>query len=86
MSPTVKGLIAVGITAAVGYAAYRYFMQNKRAYVRVLLKNNVTTGSSIALMTFDEGFLREWAKAARKNDSNFSYNSKQYKTIGGTAV
>ncbi len=83
---TRNGLIAVSVVLVGGALAWKFLLQNRRAYVRAILKNNASTGSSIALMAFDEGFLKEWAKAARKNQDKFSYNGKEYNTKGGKAI
>lgn len=85
-SSTRNGLIAVALIGVAGYFAFRYFTRTKRAYINVLLKNNVTTGSSVALMTFDEPFLRAWAKAAKKAEKTFDYSGKTYNTQGGKTV
>jgi hypothetical protein len=83
---TRNGLIAVAVVVVGGALAWKFLLRTRRAYVRTILKNNASTGSAITLMSFDEGFLKQWAKAARKNDKTFAYQGKEYNTIGGKSI
>lgn len=83
---TRNGLIALAVIGIGGVLAWKFLLQTKRAFVRIITKKGAYKGSAITLMTFDEGFLKEWAKAVRKDKPKFSYNGKEYNTQGGKAA
>jgi hypothetical protein len=76
-----KTIVWIGVYGVVAYGIY-YVVKNM--YVTPREKNIVTIfGSSYS--SFDDGYLKEWAKAKKSNASEFTYNGKVYLTVGGRA-
>lgn len=80
-----KTIIWIGVYALVGYGAY-YMFFSKSADVRRIISSGASTGTPEQLSNFEAGFLRAWAKAARKGDTSFMYQQKSFFTKGGRAV
>lgn len=79
-----KTLVWIGIYAVVGYGAY-YFIFSKRAYANKIISSGKYTSSVDNLLSFDKGFLKQWAKAATRDEVVFTYNGVVYNTLGGRA-
>jgi hypothetical protein len=76
-----KTLMYIGVYGVVAFGIY------------VAAKNNLVSKrqKSIALINdakykvFEDGFLKEWAKASKSGAAEFTYKSKIYITNGGRA-
>lgn len=81
-----KGIITVVVVAAVGYLAYKYLLlkKDKRFYAQTIINEGYyTSGIENLMKAFDEDFLKEWAKAAKKGNASFEYQGMVYNTQGG---
>ena len=80
-----NGLIVVAITLAVVGGAWYFYSHTKRFYATRITK--LGGSSNLAgLLTFDEGYLKQWAKGLSKGKDRFVYQGKEYYTAGGKAV
>ena len=86
MNKTTNGIIAVLVIAGIGYFAYMKLYGRKHKFAKKIIDaGNYSSSGMAVLHTFDEGFLKEWAKASKKATPTFSYQNKIYNTKGGTA-
>lgn len=85
MNKTAKGIIAVIVVAGVVYGAYKLSFKNKRAMARFIVKKGMAANLT-TLMTFDEGYVKEWYKGVKANKPTFTYNGVEYNTQGGIKV
>lgn len=84
-SKNVRGaLVVLGVVVIVA-GVYYFYSHNKRYYAKEIV-NFGGSDSFVGLMGFEEGYLKEWAKALVKAKQSFSYNGKTYNTQGGTAI
>jgi len=82
MNKTLKGILAVTIVGGLVYLAYTQSKGNFGKYVLIITeKGNAENAQK--LLTFDEKFLKEWAKASKKDFPTFEYQGKTYNTKGG---
>lgn len=72
--------------AAAGVGVYYYLTHNKRHYAEVVLKLGGAGGGLKALLSYDSGYVKAWAKAIKAGNNTFSYNGKTFHTKGGKAV
>jgi hypothetical protein len=79
-----RTLLWIGIYAAVAYGGY-YLYFSKDRFAKQIKSLGKSAGTLETLKTFDLGFLRAWASAARKNEPNFTFKGKIYVTQGGKA-
>ena len=77
-----KTLVWIGIYAVVGYGAY-YLFFSKRAYAKKIIASGKYSSSIDNLLSFDMSYLRDWAKAATKNEAVFTHKGLVYNTQGG---
>lgn len=84
MNKTTKGIITVVAVLAIAGGVWYYTSQNKRAYATIILRSGKASNYA-SLLTFDEPFLRSWAKATKRNLETFIHNGKEYLTQGGKA-
>jgi len=84
MSKNMKGIITVAVIIALAGAAYLFLHKTKKTYANAIVKSG-KHGNFAFIMTFDEGFLKEWAKAVKNGSGTFRYNGKAYFTQGGTS-
>ena len=85
MNKNLRGLIAVALVGGIGYGVYRLAFKKKNAYAKYIFSHG-KNDSMVALMSFDEPYLKEWVRAIRKNKDTFQYLDKTYNTNGGRAV
>lgn len=84
MNKNTKGIVTIIAVLAVAGGVWYFTTQNKRAYASIISKSG-NAGNFAALLTFDEPFLRSWAKATKRNLETFIHNGKEYLTKGGKA-
>jgi hypothetical protein len=82
MNKNTKGIIAVLAVAAVTVVAVRLLFKSKRAYASVIIKAGKAQ-NYVMLLSFDENYLRAWAKAVKKGQDTFTVNGNSYNTTGG---
>lgn len=85
MNSTTKGIISVVIVGALVYGVYMLTYGKKHHYATIILKFGKSTGTMAQLHTFDEKFLKSWAKASMRNEPTFTLDGKVYNTQGGSA-
>ena len=89
-----KNKIYIGISLAIlavgGYLVYTKFLvaptRTKEENIAIIVSNNFSLNKNNLLLSFDDGFLNEWATAVTKGKKTFNYNRKDYNTQGGTAL
>ena len=82
----VKIVVVVALLMGAGaYFVFRKKKLTKTQKVTALLTNpNAAPGSNyISLISFEDGYIDAWYKAAQAGDLTFGYNNKVYKTRGG---
>jgi hypothetical protein len=77
-----KGLLVVLGVSAMVFAAWYMYSHTKRYYAKTIVKLGGNRNFA-ALMTFQEGYLKAWAKALIKAKTQFSFEGKDYNTAGG---
>jgi hypothetical protein len=80
-----NGYIAVAVTVAVLGAAWYMYSHTKRFYAAKITRLGGSSGFAV-LMTFDQGYLKAWAKAIGKAKPTFTYDGNNYNTQGGMLV
>ena len=85
MTKNVKGILTVVSVVAVVLTAYHFTHRNSKAYAKQIVKLGGSAGY-VVLLTFDEAFLKEWAKALSDGKANFSYKNSLYNTQGGKKI
>ena len=83
MNKQTKGIVTVLAVAAVVAGAFVFFNRGKAQVAKYISK--MVNATYVVLLTFEEGFLRAWAKALKKGDEAFDYNGKTYVTLTGKA-
>lgn len=89
-----KNKIYIGISLAIlaigGYFAYTKLLvtptRTKEENIAIIVSNNYSLNKDNLLLSFEDGFLKEWAAAITKGKKSFNYNGKDYNTQGGTAI
>ena len=81
MNKQTKGIVTVLAVAAVVAGAFVFFNRSKSALSKFISKK--TGGPYLVLLTFDEPFLKAWAKALRQNEQTFQYLGKVHVTLTG---
>ena len=77
-----KGLFVILGVSAMVFAAWYMYSHTKRAYATTIVKLGGNS-SFPSLMSFDEGYLKAWAKSLSKARDTFVYDGKVYNTQGG---
>lgn len=80
-----NGIIVVAVTAIVLVGAWYLYSHTKRFYASKIVKFGGSSGFAV-LLTFDEGYLKAWAKGLSKGKETFVYNGNSYYTQGGLIV
>lgn len=83
MNKNVTGVLAVLIVGGVAYFAYMKAYGTKHKYAKKIIQTGNYSSGMANLHTFDEGYLKEWAKAAKKGTPTFTYKGGNYNTKGG---
>ncbi len=83
MTNVKTGVIVSVAVLGIVFGVYWKLSHSKRAYAKTIIRLNGSTGSLAALMTFDEEFLKSWARALQKGKQSFSVNGGEYNTTGG---
>lgn len=87
MNKTTNGIIAVLLVTGIGYFAYMKLYGRKHKFAKKIIETgNYSSSGMVVLHSFDENYLKEWAKAAKKGTPTFSYQNKIFNTKGGTAA
>lgn len=80
-----KGLyVALGV-CAIAFGAWYLYSHTKRFYATTIVKYGGSRGFAM-LLTFDEGYLKSWAKSIKVGKEKFAYNGNDYNTIGGLII
>lgn len=82
MDNTIKGILAVALVGGLVYLAYTQSKGKTGKYITIITGTG-NAGNAQLLLTFDEKFLKEWAKASKRGMPTFEYQGKTYKTKGG---
>lgn len=82
MNKTLKGILAVAIVGGLVYLAYTQSKGKTGKYITIITGTGNAENAQL-LLTFDEKFLKEWAKASKRGMPTFEYQGKTYKTKGG---
>jgi hypothetical protein len=77
---TIIWAIAIG---GVGYGAYWYLRNTKKAYATAIVKGGASSGYE-TLLTFDKPYLKAWSMAVKSKQPTFNYNGLIYNTQGGS--
>lgn len=73
------GILAFG---GIGYAAYRYFNNTKKAYATIIVRGGASANFD-KLLTFDKPYLKAWSMAVKSKQPTFMYNGLLMNTQGG---
>lgn len=82
MNNTLKGILAVALVGGLVYLAYTQFRSKSGNYI-LTITGTGNAENAQKLLTFDEKFLKEWAKASKRGNPTFQYEGTTYKTKGG---
>lgn len=82
MNKNTKGILTVLGVVVVAGIAISVLTKNKRAFATVIMKGGAASNYA-TLLTFDEDYLRAWAKAVKRNQTSFEYKNETYLTQGG---
>lgn len=82
MNSTTKGVVTILALAAVAGGVWFLLLRNKKRHAATIVKEGKSANYS-TLLTFDEPFLRAWAKAAKAGNDTFTFEGKTYNTDGG---
>lgn len=82
MNNTIKGILAVALVGGLVYLAYTQSKGKTGKYITIITGTG-NAGNAQLLLTFDEKFLKEWAKASKRGMSTFEYQGKTHNTKGG---
>lgn len=85
MSAKKSTYIAIGVTIAVVGLAWYFYSHTKRYYATRITKLGGASNFA-TLLTFEEGYLKQWAKGLSKGKETFLYQGKSYNTQGGKIV
>ncbi len=82
--------ISFGILGVGGYFIYKNLLKKpirtKQENIDIIVGANMSQNANNILITFEEGFLSEWANAVKNGKSNFTYKFKNYNTKGGKSI
>lgn len=81
-----KGAMIIGSIVLLGTLTFFLYRNNKKRYAQAIIDLNASQQPYAWLMSLDEGYLKEWSKAAKAGKSAFSYNGKNYNAQGGRAT
>jgi len=93
-------LILIGIISLLGVSTLSYFLlkrknnsnsssekvMSKTEAIALIVNEKKSNNPNNALQNFDENFLNSWANAIKNQKTVFTYNNKNYNTVGGRAV
>ena len=82
MNNTLKGILAVALVGGLVYLAYTKSKGKAGKYI-LIITGTGNAENSQALLSFDEKFLKEWAKASKRGFPTFEYQGKTHNTKGG---
>ena len=82
MNKTLKGILAVAIVGGLVYLAYTQSKGKRGKYITIITGTGNAQNAQL-ILTFDEKFLKEWAKASKRGMPTFEYQGKTYKPKGG---
>ena len=93
MGSNTKGIIAVLITGAIVYLAYKKFYKKSvvKSDVDIIIERLDSDfvydpKHSSFVKSADKGYVESWANAIKSGSSTFMYMGKTYNTKGGSAV
>lgn len=82
MNNTLKGILAVAVVGGLVYLAYTQSKGKTGKYITIITGTGNAENAQL-LLTFDEKFLKEWAKASKRGMPTFEYQDKTHNTKGG---
>jgi len=82
MNNTLKGILAVALVGGLVYLAYTQSRGKSGKYISIITGTGNSENAQ-KLLTFDEKFLKEWAKASKRGNPTFEYQGKTHNTKGG---
>jgi len=82
MNNTLKGILAVALVGGLVYIAYTQSRGKSGKYISIITGTGNSENAQ-KLLTFDEKFLKEWAKASKRGNPTFEYQGKTHNTKGG---
>jgi hypothetical protein len=85
MNNTIKGILAIALVGGLVYLAYTQSKGKTGKYITIITGTG-NAGNAQLLLTFDEKFLKEWAKASKRGMPTFTHEGKTYNTKGGKAT
>ena len=77
-----KTIIWVLAFCGIGYGAYWYMKNTKKAYATIIVKGGASAGYE-TLLTFDKPYLKAWSIAVKSKQPTFMYNGLTMNTQGG---
>jgi hypothetical protein len=84
MNKNVTGVIVVVVVAAGAYFVWRKMTSKKRNAMTVF---TASAGRDLSkILSFDEGYVKSWAKAIKTGASTFVFNGVTYSKETGTTV
>ena len=85
MNKQAKGAVTVVAVILIVAAIWHLTNRSKTTFAKAIVKLGGASNYPV-LLTFDEGLLKEWARALAKGKKEFSYNDARYNTVGGTKI
>jgi hypothetical protein len=77
-----KTIIWVLAFGGIGYGAYWYMKNTKKAYATIIVRGGASNGYE-TLLTFDKPYLKAWSIAVKSKQPTFMYNGLLMNTQGG---
>jgi CO dehydrogenase/acetyl-CoA synthase gamma subunit (corrinoid Fe-S protein) len=85
MNNNTKGIIAVGVVAAIVLAVILITKDKKESYAMTIIKAG-KAGNYLSLITFDVEFLKAWAEAVKNKQDTFFVQGRNHNTQGGRST
>ena len=77
-----KTIIWVLAFGGIGYGAYWYMKNTKKAYATIIVRGGASNGYE-TLLTFDKPYLKAWSIAVKSKQPTIMYNGLLMNTQGG---
>ncbi len=85
MNKNTKGLLVALFVITAAVSVWHLTNKNKKAYAKTIVQYGGSTNYAM-LLTFQDGYLKEWAKAIAKAKTEFSFEGKRFNTKGGKQI
>jgi hypothetical protein len=79
----VTGVFVLGGIAAIYFTLIKPMIWTKSKAAKIILKNGYYRSGMDNLLSFDDGYVIAWGKAAKKLEETFTYKGTVYETQGG---